>query len=236
MFTNSKSSNFATVGHYRLQNFIQSYTLHIEKTILFYPLNLTQARSDSRCHTHCQINKTQRLPICFIIMTFWLLLLVVCHLFYWLCFDYSVLMFMSCNSCCCVSVYFLLYIGSSTVRYPWTIYRLLLSLREFSMFLIVWIQVFFIPIQCLSTNGFQPALVFFALPIFVSWFVYLYLYSSIFRGFGFVTYKDVVSVDNCLENGPHILDGKQVRSNQPLIMLNYARQCAYYCRLSKHLH
>ncbi|XP_053375314.1 RNA-binding protein Musashi homolog 2-like isoform X1 [Mercenaria mercenaria] len=30
------------------------------------------------------------------------------------------------------------------------------------------------------------------------------------RGFGFVTYKDPVSVDGCLENGPHILDGKQV--------------------------
>ncbi|XP_052797895.1 RNA-binding protein Musashi homolog 2-like isoform X7 [Mya arenaria] len=30
------------------------------------------------------------------------------------------------------------------------------------------------------------------------------------RGFGFVTYKDPVSVDKCLENGPHILDGKQV--------------------------
>jgi len=30
------------------------------------------------------------------------------------------------------------------------------------------------------------------------------------RGFGFVTYKDSVSVDACLENGPHILDSKQV--------------------------
>ncbi|XP_060605028.1 RNA-binding protein Musashi homolog Rbp6-like isoform X4 [Ruditapes philippinarum] len=30
------------------------------------------------------------------------------------------------------------------------------------------------------------------------------------RGFGFVTYKDPISVDQCLENGPHILDGKQV--------------------------
>ncbi|XP_062594251.1 RNA-binding protein Musashi homolog 2-like isoform X1 [Saccostrea cucullata] len=30
------------------------------------------------------------------------------------------------------------------------------------------------------------------------------------RGFGFVTYKDVASVDTCLENGPHILDNKTV--------------------------
>ena len=157
MFTNSKSSNFATVGHYRLQNFIQSYTLHIEKTILFYPLNLTQARSDSRCHTHCQINKTQRLPICFIIMTFWLLLLVVCHLFYWLCFNYSVLMFMSCNSCSCVSVYILLYIGSTTVRYPGTIYILLLSFREFSIFLIVWIQVVFFPYSMFINKWFPTS-------------------------------------------------------------------------------
>jgi len=170
-------------------------------------------------------------------MTFWLLLLVVCHLFYWLCFNDSVLMFMSCNSCSCVSVYFLLYIGSSTVRYPWTIYILLLSFREFIIFLIVWIQVFFYPYS-MFINKLFPTSTCFLCTFYFCFLVCLFisLLFSIFRGFGFVTYKDVVSVDNCLENGPHILDGKQVRSNQPLIMLNYARQCAYYCRLSKHLH
>jgi len=182
MFTNSKSSNFATVGHYRRQNFIQSYTLHIEKTILFYPLNLTQARSDSRCHTHCQINKTQRLPICFIIMTFWLLLLVVCHCF----IDYALIILYYCL-CHAIAVPVSLYTSCCTsvpqqfgTHGPFTDFFYHLESLVFS--LLFEYKLFFSPIQCLSTNGFQPALVFFVLPIFVSWFVYWYLYSFLFSG------------------------------------------------------
>ena len=37
-----------------------------------------------------------------------------------------------------------------------------------------------------------------------------FLSSSVFRGFGFVTYKTAEAVDKCLEMGPHVLDSKTV--------------------------
>lgn len=38
----------------------------------------------------------------------------------------------------------------------------------------------------------------------------LFIFFVCFRGFGFVIYKDFVSVDICLENGFYIFDNKTV--------------------------